>query len=403
MAKLIQTNSGYTYNEQSFSTFTEGVVCMLHDFTFSGVEYGFKDIKIKKLSTQEAHIYFVLRAIQEMDLSVLLTAKDYHQYKKFTNESIENGTELFKYNPFYVSKMDIPSGYECNKVMQMALCPTLSGVYNKRYAGRFKFGKRVYDYTVMISWMLDKILFKPATTPFKEGLDIMLTLDKHPRTNGLSDYLHNEDIKKARILAMQAKAGDLDVGEDKILLNDLRKSSYTCKSKELWGSGEYVSILLNLPQSKISDDYYTWLNNAAKAFGRDLGLDTKEASEDYTPQFGSHERTVAHEEPKQETPVKEPERVNPAKEPTQETPVKQVVTPTKSAESSLIRDAAIKYCEASGMPFEAVDIELSKHYTNDKEKYYALRRYFSQVNMSALVEYLNVLYDVYGSTGINIE
>lgn len=431
MEKLTRVKDGYSYCGKVYPSFREALVVMLNAVTFKQELYGFKNIDIRALSPEDAKVYFALEAVHFSNIDALLISQDYNQYKKITRETIENGSIMFKYNPFYVKKLNIPFTYKSNHVMQRALCKDLDVVYDKKYSGVFRIGKKNYDYKVVISWLLDSILFNPKTTPFVEGIKVMLALDTNKRTAGLSDYLHCEDMPRARILAMQAECGDLDGDDSPILLNNLRRCDYPCKTLTLWGNEDYASVMLNLPESMMSSDYITWLDNAGKAERKDLGLVRKEKSSiSYDKQalehiqsdvqgvseFKESEYIPEHIEDKIDGKVID--RVSQQHDIPPEgkkTGAPQVVSRSDemfdkmmgaysdSKGKSAIRIAAEKYCTTMGFTFEVVQTELKKKYTSERDVYYALKRYFGIVNIHALCEYIDALYQEYGSTGLDFE
>lgn len=276
---LEYTGSGYKYSGRDYESFWDALVAMMYDATWNLKMPSFKNISVAKLHKSEKEQYLLIRAMFEWDIVAVLESDDYKSYFKKTHKEIPNGKELLKMNPLWGKRHTMPATYPGNYVMQSAMLPMIDSIYDK-WKGSVQCTNGKYPFKKVLSYITDKVLFNPETTPFDEVMTIYETLDGNKATKSLCDYICNEDLPKARILAMQVANDELPE-QDFISIGSLRKARYLCKTKDLWGDSSYMETMLSLPKSMQSDDYYVWLEHAGDVAGKDLGLSTKREHADF--------------------------------------------------------------------------------------------------------------------------
>lgn len=272
---LTYANGKYTYGRKDYDDFTSALVNMCWDATWRKHIPEFGDIPVDNLNKQEFEQYLLLRAMFEWDIEAVLNADDYKSYLKHGGKPIENGKRLLKGNPLWGMRQNMPMTYKGNLSMQHCMLPAMEKITNS-LTGYVQCARRKYKGDIVLSLLADRILFNPDTTPFDEVMWIFETLESDKRTKGLCDFVRNEDLHKAKILALQVDIGDLNEMENSITVGDLRKARYFCKTKDAWGDSSYMETMLNLPPSMHSEDYYAWVENAGRAVGKDIHLRAEE-------------------------------------------------------------------------------------------------------------------------------
>ena len=276
---LEYTGSKYKYSGKDYDSFWDALVDMMYDATWNHKKPEFKSINFAQLHKSEKEQYLLIRAMFEWDIVAVLESDDYKSYFKKTHKEIRNGKELLRMNPLWGKRHTMPATYPGNYAMQSAMLPMIDKVFGA-WSGSVQCTNGKYPFKKVLSYIADKILFNPETSPFDEVMTIYETLESNKATKSLGDYIRNEDLPKARILAMQVANAELPE-QDFISIGSLRKARYACKTKDLWGDSSYMEAMLALPPSMVSDDYYTWLKHAGDASGKDLGLDVERKHEDF--------------------------------------------------------------------------------------------------------------------------
>lgn len=306
--------SSYEYGGREYDNFYDALVEMLYDATWKNKQPKFDGINPGLLDRDMRHMYFLLLAMFDLDIVAAIESPDYKSYAKVTGTEVPYGEELFRDNPLWSMKCTMPATYRGNYSIQSSMLPMINEVYGK-YNRSVQCANGKFQFKQVISLIADKILFNPETTPFEEVMDIYVAISSNDTVKSLCEYIRNEDLPKARILAMQISEDDL-LENEFVSIGDLRKARYNCKTKQLWGDSSYMETMLSLPPSMQADDYFTWLNNAGHAAGKDLGLDEKISHRevkmgDYGLDLQSYERDIVDKVPAVEQ-EKEPERITPA-------------------------------------------------------------------------------------------
>lgn len=272
---LSYANGKYTYGGKDYTDFTSALVDMCWDATWRKQVPKFGNIPVDNLHKHEFEQYLLLRAMFEWDIEAVLNADDYKSYLKHGGKPIENGKRLLRGNPLWGTRQNMPMTYKGNLSMQHCMLPAMEKITSS-LIGYVQCARRKYKGDIVLSLLADRILFNRDTTPFDEVMWIFETLESDKRTRGLCDFVRNEDLHKAKILALQVDIGDLNEMENSITVGDLRKARYSCKTKDAWGDSSYMETMLNLPPSMHSEDYYAWVENAGNAVGKDIRLHAEE-------------------------------------------------------------------------------------------------------------------------------
>lgn len=233
--------------------------------TMENITPDFSSWDLSKEDAQTRKQMKLIYAIYNLDMQALVTSYDFKEYKKQTPAKPEQ-QQWIGNNEFNAKHYVIPMGYEPNIAMQSAILPRLKEIYNstakmvKAKNGKFSFDK-------IFSLICDKVLFN-SDSPFTAGMDIMRELSKSEDFEQDIDYMSNDVIPQAQIIASMLKAGKL-ISTGAKLLGDIKHLRVDYVGKDLLPVGtDLAKLLYSLPKSLITpDDFDSWFDSALAAVG----------------------------------------------------------------------------------------------------------------------------------------
>ena len=166
--------------------------------TMENMTPDFSSWDLSKEDAQTRKQMKLIYAIYNLDMQALVTSYDFKEYKKQTPAKPEQ-QQWIGNNEFNAKHYVIPMGYEPNIAIQSAILPKLKEIYNstakmvKAKNGKFSFDK-------VFSLICDKVLFN-SDSPFTAGMDIMRELSKSEDFEQDIDYMSNDVIPQAQIIA----------------------------------------------------------------------------------------------------------------------------------------------------------------------------------------------------------
>lgn len=207
----------------------------------------------------------LLYAIYNLDVQALVTSYDFKEYKRQTPAKPEQQVWIGN-NEFNAKRYTVPAGYEPNKAMQTAILPKLQSIYNST-AKTVKVKNGKFSFDKVFSFICDKVLFN-SDSPFTTGMDIMRELSKSEDFEGVVEYMNNETIPQAQIIASMLKSGKL-ISTGVKLLGDVKHLRVDYEGKDLLPVGtDLARLLYSLPESLITpDDFNSWFDSALAAVG----------------------------------------------------------------------------------------------------------------------------------------
>lgn len=386
----------YEWNSKLYDKFTDAFTAMCVSMCKDSTLVEFGDLSGLRLRGRALAQFTLVYAVYHMDILALIQSANSAQYEKLTHTPAP--AWLGKNNPLYARNFTIPIHYTSNRSMQCIIWPALEEVYNK--CARFIVTKRgKFPDETALSYICDVTLFS-GDTPLKEALNVFVVLGKDSRTSDLEKHATHADYRKLKVLAAQLEAGDITVPDtDFISIGDVRTSRYACRTKdEIYGSSQYVDDMLLLPPSMQSEDYYTWLLNAAEATGREINMPVEVAKE--TEQVNvdrNSEQSAAHVE--DEIPTESTAYI-PEKTHSEEATTASLITEADDSDTDMVC-VCDEYCEKSGIPYVVVTTMLRRMGLTSREDIYRavpvyLRRQGKPVDTALLARYCAKLNECFG-------
>lgn len=389
----------YEWNSKFYDKFDDAFSAMCASMCKDNTSVEFGDLSGLCLRGRALAQFTLVYAIYHMDILALIRSADSAQYEKLTHTQVP--TWLGKHNPLSARNYTIPIHYTSNRNMQCIIWPALEEAYNK-CVGFISTKRGKFPDETVLSYICDITLFS-GDTPIKEALNVFTVLGQDSRTSDLEKHATHADYHKLKVLAAQLGAGDITVPDnDFISIGDVRASRYACRTKdEIYGNSRYVDDMLLLPPSMQSEDYYTWLLNAAEATGREIRMPVEIAEETEPVNVDvNSEQSAVHTEDEIPTVPTESAGYIPGKTHFDEARIASLIETVKDSDTDM-RYVCEEYCEKNGIPYVVVTTMLRRMgLTSNEDVYRAvpvyLRRQGKPVDTALLAKYCVKLSECFG-------